>query len=276
MRAPDRAGVLREVTLDPAEFGCHGLAGELADEWVEYVEISVVNAATAAISRRAIRAFCAATDSALGAKAGDASLARPDPDLAAALMGWEQILPTGFRTGSTTPARLASSVRALIARRAEHDQRPASTRLRRVVDGATGVAWGATREFDEFTRADKRTLVRAAWGHVHELDTRLSAGWELARQGTHPAEHGWSNPANLLWGLAHQQISPRDIRDNLPIVHDWPPRLKACIDHPGRPVYPARAKEIGRGTDTEDDSRPGHIAAGLEMCVGRSGPTVGE
>lgn len=69
-------------------------------------------------------------------------------------------------------------------------------------------------------------------------------GWASAAQGRHPAEHGWTDIANLLWGLGHQQISPLDIRDNLPVIHQWPPQLRACIERPGRRVYPARAKEM--------------------------------
>lgn len=244
VRAPDRAGVLREITLDPAEFGCRVLAGELADEWVDYVEIGKTGGAAAMIYRRALRAFCATVDSALADQTERASLAKEDPDLAMMLVTWERTLPAGFRAGSTAPAVLASAVRALIARRAHHDQRPIDARLRRVIDGEVGIGWGTTQELDEFSRPDKRALVRAAWEYVHELDQRLTAGWALAQRGTHPDENGWTDVANLLWGLAHERISPRDIRDNLPVVHDWPPALRDRIEHPDRPVYPARAKEI--------------------------------
>lgn len=236
--------MLREVELDPAEFACGVLAGELADEWVDRVEINKVVDGTATVYRRAIRAFCAAVDSALADRTGEASLSRPDPDLATVLVEWERTLPARFHSGSTVPAVLASAVRALIAQRAQHDQRPVSSQLCRVIDGAMGVPWGASHEVDEFSRTEKRALVRAAWECVHELDQRLSGGWALAERGAHPAERGWTNVANLLWGLAQQQVTPRDIRDNLPVVHDWPPELRSRIDHPDRPAYPARAKEI--------------------------------
>ena len=64
------------------------------------------------------------------------------------------------------------------------------------------------------------------------------------RAGRHPAEHGWGDITNLLWGLAHGQISPREVLDNLPIVHHWPPELRACIQPPDRPIAAARAKEM--------------------------------
>lgn len=244
VRAPDRIGGLREMVFDPAGFGCRTLAGELADEWVDYIEVADVIAETATGYRRAIGAFCAMVDSVLGDGAGAASLARPDPDLAAVLLAWERTLPAGFPAGSATPALLAWAVRALIARRVQHDQRPVCAQVCRVVEGAMGVARGVTREVDEFSRADKRALVRAAWQWVHELDQRLTAGWALVRQGAHPAEHGWTSVANLLWGLAHEQISGSDIRANVPALRSWPPELRGCIERPGQPAHPWHAKEV--------------------------------
>ena len=157
---------------------------------------------------------------------------------------WERTLPTGFRAGSTIPAAFAGIVRALIARRAQHDQRPVTANLLRLVDGAIGVPWGSSQELDEFTRNDKRALVRAAWAWAHQLDARLADGWASAARGGHPAEHGWTDSTNLLWGLANQQVSPIDICANLPVVHRWPPELRACIEQPDRPIYPRLAKII--------------------------------
>jgi hypothetical protein len=244
VRVPDRTGVLRDTLLDPAEFRCAALAGELADEWVDYVDASRVTGGMAQVYRRAVRDFCATVDAHLVHTASAASLERAQPDVAAVLAAWERALPAGHRAGSTTPAVLASAVRALIARRAQHEARPVAAHLRHLVEGDVGVAWGATQEVDEFSRKDKRALVRAAWAYVNKLDQRLTQGWTLAAQGRHPAEDRWTSVPNLLWGLANQQVSPRDIRDNLPVIHQWPPPLRAGIEQPDRPVYPARAKEM--------------------------------
>lgn len=244
VRAADRTGALRDIMLDPAEFRCSGLAAELADEWVDYVDATKVTGTMAHSYRRAVRDFCVTVDALLAEAAQAASLSRDQPDLVTVLAEWERILPAGHRAGSTKPAVLASAVRALITRRAEHDQRPVAAALRRLVHGEVGVAWGATQEVDEFSRKDKRALVRAAWVCVNELDARLTRGWTLAGQGHHPAQHGWANTTNLLWGLANQQVSVRDIRDNLPVIHQWPPELRSHIEPAGRPAFAARAKEM--------------------------------
>jgi hypothetical protein len=242
--APDRTGTMRPIVLDPSMFQCVVLAAELADEWVDYVEITGVTGSAAGMGQQAIRDFCTGVDVALAEQASGASLARQHPDLARVLAEWERTLPTRFRAGSVTPSRLAAMVRALIRRRAHHDQRPVAPGLRRLIDGEVGVPWGGTQEIDEFSRADKRAVVRAAWDWVHRMDTRLAAGWAAADQGLHPAEHGWARVPNLLGGLAYGQLSPREILDNLPIVHDWPPELRACIERPDRPLAAARAKEM--------------------------------
>jgi hypothetical protein len=112
-----------------------------------------------------------------------------------------------------TPATLAGAVRSLIARRAQHDQRPVSAGLRRLLDGYVGVAWGATQEIDEFCRADKRALVRAAWDWINGLDARLAQGWAAAEAGRHPGEHGWCDVNNLLWVTL---VAFRSLPSNLP------------------------------------------------------------
>jgi hypothetical protein len=242
--SPDRIGTMRSIVFDPSVFQCMVLAGELADEWVDYVDITNIASSSAGLGRRAIRDFCTQVDSVLGDQAPAASLAKSHPDLARLLADWERTLPSRFRAGSTTPYMLAAAVRALICRRAHHDQRPVAPGLRRLVDGEVGVPSGGTQEVDEFSRKDKRAIVRAAWEWVHRIDTRLDAGWAAAGQGKHPAEHGWTHINNLLRGLAHGQVNPREIRDNLPVVHHWPPELRARIERADRPLAAARAKEM--------------------------------
>jgi hypothetical protein len=198
VRAPDRTGVNREILLDPSDFRCSAVAGELADEWAEYVEAAELSGAWATATRRAVHDFCHHVDSVLGEHAHRASLVRPYPDVAAVLAEWERTLPARFRAGSATPSTLAASVRSLIARRARHEQRPVADGLRRLVDGAVGVAWGHSEEVDEFSRKDKRMLVRAAWEWVNQLDARLAAGRAAAAGGRHPADGRWTDAGNLL------------------------------------------------------------------------------
>jgi hypothetical protein len=135
-RAADQTGTLRDIPFDPNEFRCARLAGELADEWVDYAETSGTSRSWVSFGRAAIRNFCTKADLLLGTNAHRASLARQHPNIAAVMAEWERTLPTGFRAGSPTPAAYAGSVRALIARRAQHDQRPVTAALCRLVDGA--------------------------------------------------------------------------------------------------------------------------------------------
>lgn len=244
VRATNRSGTLREVRFDPNEFRCARLAGELADEWADYAETSKISHDSVAHGQRSIRHFCTKVDLLLGEDAHRAGLNGQHPDVAAVLVEWERSLPTGYPAGSTTPAGFARSVRALIARRAQHEQRPVTPNLRRLVDGAIGVPAGSSQELDEFSRTDKRALVRGAWAWAHQLDTRLADGWASAARGRHPAEHGWTDVTNLLWGLARQQITPTQIRENLPVVARWPAELRACIEQSGRPIYPGLAKML--------------------------------
>lgn len=241
-QAVNRIGTLCEMTFDPSEFRCARLAGELADEWVDYAAVTEITQSSVALGRRAIRHFCTKVDSLLGADAHTASLATQHPDVAVMLAEWERTLPAAYPAGSTTPAGYAGTVRALIARRAQHDQRPVTPNLARFINGAIGVAQGSSQEIDEFNRTDKRALIRAAWDWARRLDTRLAEGWASAARGRHPAQHGWTDTTNLLWGLAHQEISPIDIRRNLPIFYRWPADLRACIEQPGRDVYAGLAK----------------------------------
>jgi hypothetical protein len=166
----------KEVHLDPARFRCSNLAAELADEWVNYVGITGVSVGQARKYRQAIELFCHAVDGALGASAAGASLSESDPDLVMVLAEWERGLPSSYRPGSATPAVFASTVRSLIARRAEHDPTRVDARLLRLVHGEVGVRGGASREIDEFSRADKNRIVRAAWSYTAALEQRLAIG----------------------------------------------------------------------------------------------------
>jgi hypothetical protein len=97
VRVPDRTGTIRSVTFDPNEFRCAALACELADEWVDYVEVAKVTGSSAMTIRRAVRDFCDHVDRGFGEQARDAGLGRPHPDLGASLAEWERTLPAGFR-----------------------------------------------------------------------------------------------------------------------------------------------------------------------------------
>ena len=232
VHAPDSRGEMTTKRLDPAKFRCSRLAAELADEWVDYVTMVKLSAGPVRNYRQAIERFCHAVDCMHSEQAGAASLARSTPDLGFALVEWERTLPSSFEPGSRRPGELASCLRGLIDLRAQHEHRPVDPELRRLVHGAMGVEWGSTRELDEFSRRDKQAIVRAAWTWVGELEQRLATGWARAGRGGHPAQLGWTDVDNLLWGLALGDMSPREIRAHLPVWSEWTPELRALIEQP--------------------------------------------
>ncbi|MGW5401962.1 hypothetical protein [Streptomyces sp. NPDC003952] len=75
--------------------------------------------------------------------------------------------------------------------------------------------------------------MKAAWKDIGELDKRLAAGRALAATGAHPAEHGWLSLPNLLWALANDAVTPREISRNLPTP--WPAELAVLV---GRDTVP--------------------------------------
>ena len=99
-------------------------------------------------------------------------------------------------------------LRILIARRAEHPDRLVSPQLDGWLTGAIGLRKGASQEVDEFSRADKRALIRAAWADVRALEPRLQHGSELLATGRDPRVGGWLVPANLLWAIENH--APRN------------------------------------------------------------------
>ncbi|MFF5841340.1 hypothetical protein ACFY74_07665 [Streptomyces massasporeus] len=224
---PDSRGKKRVLRFDPSQFACRTLAAELADEWVEYIEVTARRTGTASRHRQGLRLFCQHVDAQLADRAAEASLARADPDLSAVLLAWEQSLPAQWPRGSTRPGMFAANLRLLINRRQQHPERGLAARLAQIAAQDHGLAWGTTQELDEFSRKDKAALVRAAWDDVARLRKRLKAGWEMAAAGEHPAERGWSRMPDLLWALAHQVVSPKEMARTVPFP--LAPELAAII-----------------------------------------------
>ncbi|WP_141720808.1 hypothetical protein [Streptomyces sp. Ncost-T10-10d] len=78
--------------LDPAAFTCRVLAQQLADEWVEYVEVTSRRVGTATGYRQAVTLLCRFVDDTLQGGASAASLAEADPDISEVLLAWEHSL----------------------------------------------------------------------------------------------------------------------------------------------------------------------------------------
>ncbi|GHF71008.1 hypothetical protein GCM10010218_60430 [Streptomyces mashuensis] len=224
---PDSRGKKRVLQFDPSQFACQTLATELADEWVEYIEVTSRRTGTASSHRQGLRLFCEFVDEHLADRAAEASLARSEPDLAEVLLAWEQSLPAQWPRGSTRPGALAANLRILINRRQRHPDRGLALRLAQISAQNHSLAWGVTQELDEFSRKDKAALVKAAWDDIARLRKRLKAGWEMAEAGGHPAEHGWSRLPDLLWALAHRAVHPREMAKKVPFP--LPPELAVLV-----------------------------------------------
>ncbi|MFJ6689242.1 hypothetical protein [Streptomyces sp. NPDC091294] len=232
MAASDASGQQAVVSLNPGEFECAGLAAELADEWVELVQAAGFSVGNTRTYRQAIRDFCAHVDTSVP-RARAASLARTAPDLHLAVTEWLRVLPAQYRAGSRTPGWLASRLRILIGQRIDHPQRAVDSRLAGWVDGALGLRRGQTQELDEFTRADKKKLIAAAWSDALAVQARLRAGRELAAAGEDPAGGGWTDLRNLLWAVYTGTYSLQEISGHLPRRSRWPADLSGGLEAAG-------------------------------------------
>ncbi|SIM72971.1 hypothetical protein SAMN04489832_1672 [Micromonospora cremea] len=203
------------LSFDPASFACARLAAELADEWVELVQAGRLRESAGRMYLTAMKDFLTHVGSTV-AGAGSASLARGEPDLHHAVTEWIRILPSRHAPGSRTPGWHAGRVRALIARRAEHPDRPVAGHLNGWVAGVLGVRRGGSIELDEFSRADKQKLVRAAQAARRATEVRIRAGRALAATGADPEIGGWTQAGNVLWAITHNARSCSEIVSFLP------------------------------------------------------------
>jgi hypothetical protein len=227
----------RTVVFDPQAFTCSSLAAELSDEWVELCEAAELRHSACYRYRRAIVAFCGFVDDTVP-DAAAASLSRARPDLLHAVTEWARTLPSRYPAGSREPAYAGGVVRRLIGRRAQHPDRFVTANFDGWLRGSLGLRRGRTQEVDEFSLADKKRIIAAAWAGLRATEQRLTRGRELAANGADPRVSGWLNPANLLRGLADGLVSPEEIAAQLP-HHGWPPVLTEFL---GRGPEPSCGK----------------------------------
>ncbi|MFE5091586.1 hypothetical protein ACFRCI_14540 [Streptomyces sp. NPDC056638] len=228
MIAAEGNGAKATVSIDPQDFTCSALAAELADEWVELMAAGRFSLGGVRGYRRTVIDFCEHVDASVP-RAREATLAQGDPDLHFAVTEWLRKLPADYKTGSREPGWSAGRLRSLIARRIEHPDRKVAGHLHGWVNGSLGLRRGQTEELDEFTRADKQKLVRAAWADRLSVETRISKGRALAMSGADPAHGGWDVPANLLWAIFHGAWSCEEIASHLPRWADLPPSLRDLL-----------------------------------------------
>ncbi|MFB4420675.1 hypothetical protein C5F59_006225 [Streptomyces sp. QL37] len=223
------------MTFDPTRFTCELLAGELADEWVELVADGNYGPTSATRYRQTIDAFCTHVDATVP-RPHQATLGGTDPDLHHAVTEWVRLLPSRHRPGSRTPAWHAGRLRTLIGRRSLHAERVVAGHLHGWLEGALGLRRGETTELDEFSRADRKKIVQAAWTARLEVERRLARGWELVGRGQDPREGGWTEEANLLWAIAHNTLNCTQISKALPSWRNMPPSLQRLAPDGARPT----------------------------------------
>lgn len=228
------------IVVDPSAFGCAGLVAELADEWLSYARLTGSKRLTLGDYRTAIVRFAAWLDQ--HAQNPQAlTLASSGRDVAALLRDWARQLPTGFRPGSPRPAQLTENIRALIRLRAQRDDVVVDDSVRRLLVGPPLVRRGRTQELDEFTRQDRKTLIRAAWADVRALEERMARGAALLEPAAGDPFRFGPSLANLLWAVAHDAESLPRFSDLLPVFPAWPAPLLELVDLRGHRVRPNTA-----------------------------------
>lgn len=230
-----------ERVLDPGEYVCSTLVAQLADEWVDYMALTRPHYATVSGYQIAVKSLATYADEYAQAPQ-DLSLDGDGTELVKVILDWCRKLPSGYKAGSQRPSDIASQVRSLMRLRAE---RPGAVVSESVLGLLAGPPWmrvGTGNELDEFSRKEKKALVRAAWADVREMEARLERGRKLlAGAAGDPAVHGWQDPANLLWALAEGAMSGPEVWKLLPTSVLWSPELTELAEMRG-PVLPVNAR----------------------------------
>lgn len=230
-----------ERVLDPGAYACSRLVAQLADEWVDYTALTRPHISTVSGYQIAVKSLAVWADKHAEAPQ-DLSLDGDGVAVVKLILDWTRKLPSGYKAGSQRPSDIASQVRSLMQLRAE---RPGALVSESVLGLLAGPPWmrvGMGNELDEFSRKEKKALIRAAWADVREMDVRLDLGRKLlARAAGNPAVHGWQDPANLLWALAEGAMSGPEIWKLLPSPTLWPKELSELAAVRG-PVRAANAR----------------------------------
>ncbi|MGW1276688.1 hypothetical protein ACWD4V_06975 [Streptomyces tsukubensis] len=230
-----------ERVLDPGAYACSTLVAQLADEWVDYMALTRPHYSTVVSYQIAVKSLAEWADKHAEAPQ-DLSMDGDGVAVVKLLLDWTRKLPSGYKAGSQRPSAIASQVRSLMQLRAE---RPGTAVAEPVLGLLAGPPWmrvGMGNELDEFSRKEKKALIRAAWADVRQMDVRLERGRNLLARATgHPEVHGWQDPANLLWALAEGAMSGPEIRKLLPSPVLWSKELSDLAAMRG-PVQAANAR----------------------------------
>ncbi|GGP72271.1 hypothetical protein [Streptomyces abikoensis] len=224
--------------IDPADFRCSLLAGQLADAWLDYHHKAGLTSSSAYVS--AIRSFLQFVDThlpAVGLDPGEARLDGGPIDLTEVIYQWEEDLLPRFKPTSNRPNVLAGALLILVHHRAVRDAK-VPERLRRRAEGPPTFKGGSTEPLDEFANHERLALRDAAQADIRALEKRLSVGRALLEEGQDPRIGGWRSLPNLVWAARHGALDMPALQEHFPAhIKWWPAPLKALLSDP---LYMAR------------------------------------
>ncbi|MER6567498.1 hypothetical protein ABT288_15220 [Streptomyces sp. NPDC001093] len=235
--ATDRIGV-REIvfrrrnrdvraTVDPSEYTCPVLIGQIADAWIDYHH-------AAALKRPdeygvAVRSFAEFAGPHMAKLGHDPALARLDDDridVAEVVHAWEDHLLSAYSENSQRPWALASCLLTLLHHRGERDPLMPD-KLRRRAAAPTTMRRATSQVLDEFTNTERLALKKAAQDDLRALEKRLAWGRTLLAEGRDPREHGWRDLPNLVWAARHRLLTSAELLEHLSSrVETWPQQLQ--------------------------------------------------
>jgi hypothetical protein len=220
----------RRTRINPGDYACAALAGQLADEWADYARIAALrDACSLAVS---IRAFARSVDSRAGAEQADPRGIRLDGDavdLARMIDDWERAMKAQYPGTSQQPYWNVTRLLRLIQHRVAKG-RPVAGRLRARAESPPLFAKPPGQPLDEFSNRERIALQAAARTAVRAMHQRLREGRALLQRGADPDIAGWSEPANLLWALDRGTLTVERMRRHLPRrLLDWPPGLLGLV-----------------------------------------------
>lgn len=219
--------------IDPAEFGCSLLAGQLADAWLDYHRKAGLAASGNYVA--AIRSFLTFAGTHLVAIGLDPDEARLDGgpiDLAEVIYQWEEDLVTRYEPTSNQPNVLAGLLLTLVEHRAVRDAK-VPERLRRRAEGPPTFRAGSSEPLDEFANHERLLLRDGATADVRALEKRLAMGRALLAEGQDPRGGGWRSLPNLVWAARHGVLDMAALQTHLPAhLKWWPESVRDVLANP--------------------------------------------
>jgi hypothetical protein len=240
--------------LNPADFQCSVLAGQLADEMIAYVRRNPVSVAQNYSG--AIRNFVKFVDIDAVENNLDPALIRLDSasvDVPEIIHRWEVWVKSQYSPASSRPYSMATCLLVLIRQRARRDQRvPAALKAR--AEAKPLYKKPTPQPLDEFSNAERLGLRDAARADIRKLEARLEMGRRLLEQGVDPRTDpgGWLTLPNLVWAAHNRILTIRDLKPHLlqhnrSVVAAWPQELRelTAAMYPHVDVY-ALVQSVGR------------------------------